>query len=127
MFWTVWNPISGRNRPNAIKPASAAERRAPAISRRILKQHTPVRPRVSGDPEPRALSKRPWISAYAGMSGRSDGTTRTKDELELASDLLDFGAAEDALWQENPGDRQDGERGNILVVDRKIGRPEGFD
>src|ERR1700724_3195238 len=42
------------------------------------------------------------------------------------SDLLDIRPAEQALRQEDQGDGQHREGGDVLVVDGKMGRPEGL-
>src|SRR6516162_11667037 len=42
------------------------------------------------------------------------------------SDLLDIRPAQQPLRQENQSDRQHGESGDILVVDREISRPQRF-
>src|SRR5215468_10799366 len=42
------------------------------------------------------------------------------------SDLLDVGPAQQPLGQENQGDCQYGESGDILVVDREVSRPQRF-
>src|ERR1019366_472162 len=43
------------------------------------------------------------------------------------SHLLDIRPAEQALRQEDQGDGEHGEGGDVLVVDGKIGRPHGLD
>src|SRR5262249_43224721 len=90
MSCTVRNPISGRNRPNAISPATAASLSAWAMS---------------------------GVAAAAGAS-----TPRA-----LISHLLHVRAAEQALGQEDERDGEDREGCDVLVVDRKIRRPHGFD
>src|SRR3954451_14480992 len=45
----------------------------------------------------------------------------------IGSDLLDFRFAEQAGGAEDQNQHQDGEGRHVLVLDRKIGRPEGFD
>ena len=45
----------------------------------------------------------------------------------MRSDLFDFWPAEDAGRQEDQNDGQDRKGGDILVVDREIGRPHAFD
>src|SRR6185437_5716212 len=43
------------------------------------------------------------------------------------SDFFDFGPAEQAGRHEDQHDNEDREGGDVLVLDRKIGRPEGLD
>src|ERR1700681_1809105 len=87
MFWTVLKPISGRNRPKEIRPASAASRSARTMSTR----------------------------AAGG------------DASTVISHLLHVRPAENALRQEDHGDRQNREGGDVLVVGGKIRRPHGLD
>src|SRR5258705_2936617 len=87
MFWTVLNPISGRNRPKAMRPASAPSRSARMTSTRV---------------------------AGEGASA-------------AISDFLHVRPAEDALRQEDHGDGEDGEGGDVLVVRGDVGRPHGLD
>src|ERR1051326_1572946 len=83
MFWTVFRPVSGRNRPSASRPANPAFFPARATATREV---------LGG--------------ASAGMSH-----------------LLDFRPAENALGQEDQGDRENGKRGDILVINAEIGGP----
>src|SRR5438067_7451269 len=76
MFCTVLKPISGRNRPKAISPASAASRSARMISTR---------------------------------DAGGDAST-------VISHFLHVRPAENALRQEDHGDREDRERRDVLVV-----------
>src|SRR5579871_2826882 len=50
------------------------------------------------------------------------------DTFTLARlDFFDFRSAEQAGRKEDENDDQDGERGNVLVLDREIGGPERLD
>src|SRR5580693_10417541 len=90
MLTTVWKPISGSNRPKAIRPVNPASRKAPTMS-----------------------TCSPW--------------TRSLCAPAPMSDLLDIRPAEQALRQEDQGDRQHRESGDVFVVDGKVSRPEGLD
>src|SRR5262245_37520938 len=103
MFWTVLKPISGRNRPNASSPATAASRSA----RVMLVPSLPFRGRVVG-------------RAPTGWGGCPCAST-------AISHLLDFRPAQYALGEEDQRDGEDREGGDILVVDGEIGRPQGLD
>src|SRR5215510_12012085 len=87
MFWTVLKPISGSNRPNAMRPVIVA-----------------------------------WRSARTTSTREANG-----DASCAISHLLHVRPAEDALRQEDHGDGEDGEGGDILVVGREIRRPHGLD
>src|SRR6202034_3747373 len=78
---------------------------------------------------------RPKATSPAAAALRSAGTncaavaagTAISEVCEgalIVSNLLDFRPAENAGRHEDQGDRQDHERGHILVVRREVGRPE---
>src|SRR3989442_15096710 len=87
MFCTVLKPISGRNRPNARRPARAAARSARRISTREA----------------------------------------IPDASSAISHLLHVGSPQNALRQKDHRDREDGEDGNVLVIDREVSRPQRLD
>src|SRR4029077_15008386 len=69
------------------------------------------------------------ISAFLKMNatpGRRD-TCVNSDVDDVTLDFFDFGAAEQAGRKEDQHHDQDRERGDVLVFDGEIGRPEGFD
>src|SRR3954462_3406979 len=54
-------------------------------------------------------------------------TTAAWGAVIAASNLLDLGSAEDAGRHEDEDDGENREGGDVLVLDREIGRPEGLD
>src|SRR6202034_301043 len=83
---------------------------------------TPVRKPISG--RNRANAIRPVKAASRSAPAAS---TRSLCAPAAMSNLLDIRPAEQALRQEDQGDRQHGKSRDILIVDRKIGRPERLD
>src|ERR1700692_893136 len=83
---------------------------------------TPVKKPISGNSTPKAT--RPVKPASRTAPAMS---TRPLCAPLAISDLLDIRPAEQALWQEDQGDGQHGEGSDVLVVDGKVGRPEGLD
>src|SRR5262245_65512394 len=77
---------------------------------------------ISGSSRPNAM--RPVIAAW-----RSAPTTRevSPDALGAMSHLFHVRSAEDALRQEDHGDSEDGEGGDIIIVGGAIRRPHGLD
>src|SRR5690606_31164893 len=73
---------------------------------------------IRGSRTPKAT--RPAMTASRIARGRS---TRACTGSAM-SDLFDLWPAEQALRQEDQDDREDREGGDVLVVDREIGRPE---
>src|ERR1700716_837638 len=87
MFWTVLNPISGRNMPNEIRAVIAASRRARTMSTR--------------------------------EAGR--------DASCAILHLLHVRPAQNPLGQEDHGDGENGEGGDVLVVGGEVRRPHRLD
>src|ERR1700760_2171302 len=71
------------------------------------------------------------ISAFFRMKGipaaRAAGWGSGADIVTRDSDFFDFGPAEQAGRKEDQHDDQNRERGDVLVLDRKIGRPDRLD
>src|SRR5260221_1157355 len=77
---------------------------------------------ISGKNRPAATSATTAICGSRLESERAPG-----GGWFAISDLLHFRPAQNALGQEDQGDRQDGEGGDILVGEREITREEGLD
>src|SRR5580698_6576638 len=88
---------------------------------------TPVKNPISGNSTPKAI--RPVKPASRNAPSISTRPLCAPACLTAAciSDLLDVRPAEQALRQEDQGDRQHREGGDVFVVDGKVGRPEGLD
>src|SRR5216684_2851 len=80
IFWTVLNPMSGSNRPQAIRAVTAASRHARIKSRRC-------------------------------------------DASGAISHFLHVGSPQQTLRQEDHGNCENGEGGNIFIVGREVGGP----
>src|SRR5262245_57059144 len=79
---------------------------------------------ISGRNSPNAISAVTAVSRSARtMSTRATGA----DASGAISHLLHVGPAEDALRQEDHGDGENGEGGDVLVVDGEVRRPQGLD
>src|SRR3984885_6687005 len=101
------------------------------VSTSSLLPFTPVRKPINGSNSPNAmtpikaasrnasaiLTRSLWARALRAPAARP----------EPISDLLDIGPAEQALRQEDERNRQHGKSGDVLVVDRKVSRPEDLD
>src|ERR1700745_2694657 len=63
------------------------------------------------------------------MSEVGDALTRSEEIVVTRglSDFFDFGTAEQAGRHEDQNHDQERECGDVLLLDREIGRPEGFD
>src|SRR5438128_5149916 len=84
---------------------------------------------ISGSSSANAISavKAASLSARATFERVSDRGRAVSGAATAMSHLLHFRAPEQALRQEDQRDRQNGERRDVLVVDRKISRPHRFD
>src|SRR5882762_5332445 len=67
------------------------------------------------------------ISAVSPASFSALPTSTRGAVATLMSYLLDFGSSQQALRQEDQRDGEDRERRDVLVIDREVGRPHGFD
>src|SRR4051794_17946106 len=67
------------------------------------------------------------ISAVRPASFSALPTSTRGAVATLMSYLLDFGPPQQTLRQEDQRDGEDGKGGDVLVVDREVGRPHGFD
>src|SRR5580700_1898078 len=83
---------------------------------------TPVKNPISGKSAPNATRPVKPASRKAPVI-----STRPLCAPLPISDLLDIRPAEQALRQEDQGNRQHREGGDIFVVDGEVGRPEGLD
>src|SRR5690242_3622098 len=109
-----------RNRPPVMMATSAASRGQRVSRTSSLWMVWAVVKPVSGRNRPNAT--RPVIAAC-----RSARTTSTRGASSAISHLLHVRAAEDALRQEDHGDGENREGGNVLVVAGNVGRPQGLD
>src|SRR6266852_8990558 len=109
-----------RNRPPVMIATSAASRGQRVSRTSSLWMFWTVLKPISGSNSPNAM--RPVNAAC--LSAR---TTSTRGAASAISHLLHVRAAEDALRQEDHGDGENREGGNVLVVAGNIGRPHRLD
>src|SRR6516165_12749328 len=76
---------------------------------------------ISGSSRPHAMTAVTAASRQARMKSRRGAASGA------ISDFLHVGPAEQTLRQEDHGNCQDGEGGNVLVVDGEVSRPQGLD
>src|SRR5580704_144234 len=97
------------------------------VSTSWLLPSTPVKNPISGNSTPNAT--RPVKPASRNAPTASTRPLCAPACLTAAciSDLLDIRPAEQALRQEDQSDRKHREGGDVLIVDGKVGRPEGLD
>src|SRR5712671_3121079 len=101
----------------ATKANSICQRVSRTIS---LRMFWTVRKPISGSSRKKASTAvSPASMIAARRAARAAGAAM--------SDFLDIRPAEQALRQEDERDGEDREGGDVLVVDRKIGRPHGLD
>src|SRR5262249_53350743 len=116
--------IACRKRPAAMIATSAASSGQRVSSTISLRMFWTVLKPISGSKSPNAM--RPVIAAW-----RSAPTISTREAgggaSSAISHLLHIRSAEDALRHEDHGDGENGEGGDILVVDGEIRRPHGLD
>src|SRR5258708_17418570 len=88
---------------------------------------TPVKNPISGSSAPQAIKPVKPASRNAPVMSTRPLCAPACLTAACISDLLDIRPAEQALRQEDQGDGEHGEGGDVLVVDGEVGRPEGFD
>src|SRR5580700_3923115 len=88
----------------------------------LLLPSTPVKNPISGKSAPNAIKPVKPASRNAPVI-----STRPLCAPLGISDLLDIRPAEQALRQEDQGDGEHGEGGDVFVVDGEVSRPEGLD
>src|SRR5580692_1640207 len=88
---------------------------------------TPVKNPISGKSTPNATRPVKPASRNAPVISTRPLCAPACLTAACISDLLDIRPAEQALRQEDQGDDQHGEGGDVLVVDGKVSRPEGLD
>src|SRR6202030_2872841 len=88
---------------------------------------TPVKNPISGNSTPNAIKPVKPASRKAPVISTRPLCAPACLTAACISDLLDIRPAEQALRQEDQGDGQHGEGGDVLVVDGKRGRQKGFD
>src|SRR6202140_1663279 len=88
---------------------------------------TPVKNPTSGKSAPKAIKPVKPASRNAPVISTRPLCAPACLTAACISDLLDIRPAEQALRQEDQGDGQHGEGGDVLVVDGKVSRPEGLD
>src|ERR1051326_4179435 len=113
-----------RNNP----PPNAIATRMPSVPNRGVSSSAPdgpvsVRMPISSENNPNAVAAA--MSAF--LSAARTSTTGFSRMSGLPSDFLDLRAAENSGRQEDQHDHQHREGGDVLVLDREIGRPEGLD
>src|SRR5262249_8082561 len=113
-----------RKRPPAMIATSAASNGQRVSRTSSLRMFWTVLKPISGSSRPNAM--RPVIAAW--RSARATATREADGGSSGAiSHLVHVRSAEDALRQEDHGDGEDGEGGDILIVGGEIGRPHGLD
>src|SRR5579863_1953553 len=63
----------------------------------------------------------------AGTSAAVSGSPSRGTPSLPPSNFFDFGPAEQAGWQEDQDDNENGEGGDVLIFDGKVSRPHRFD
>src|SRR5580658_10923149 len=86
---------------------------------------TPVKNPISGKSTPNAINPVKPASRNAPVISTRPLCAPACLTAACISDLLDIRPAEQALRQEDQGNRQHREGGDVLVVDGKVGGPEG--
>ena len=79
---------------------------------------------ISGRKRPNAISA---ATQCRRERASETGAVAAGDAASPSHTFSTSGPAEDALRQEDHGDREDRKGGDVLVVDRQIGRPQGLD
>src|SRR5262249_3033918 len=79
---------------------------------------------ISGRNRPNAISA---VIAVSRRMRTMSTCAAGNDACGAISHLLHVGPAEDALRQEDHGDGENGEGGDVLVVDREVRRPQRLD
>src|SRR5215475_10858097 len=142
-LWTgagisVPGPIGPSHRRTAsmrMLPPNTAATIAARSSNRVQKINCPVGPASVRTPimsEKSTSAMAALMKAFFRMNAMSDVVDALTWSEEIVvtrclSDFFDFGAAEQAGRHEDQYHDQDRERGDVLVLDREIGRPEGLD
>src|SRR6202140_4448988 len=88
---------------------------------------TPVKNPTSGKSAPKAIKPVKPASRNAPVISTRPLCAPACLTAACISDLLDIRPAEQALRQEDQGDGEYGEGGDVLVVDGKVSRPESLD
>src|SRR6204780_3730716 len=88
---------------------------------------TPVKNPISGKRTPKATKPVKPASRNAPVISTRPLCASACLTTACISDLLDIRPAEQALRQEDQGDGEHGEGGDVLVVDGEVSRPEGLD
>src|SRR5688572_27502776 len=108
----------------ATKAANSGQRVSSTSS---LRMFCAARNAISGRNRRKAIPPENPAARSARMkSGREASWIASWLAPSAISDLLNFRAAEQALRQEDHHHHQDREGGDVLVVARKVGRPEGL-
>src|SRR5580658_9067994 len=97
------------------------------VSTSWLLPSTPVKNPISGSSTPKAIKPVKPASRNAPVISTRPFCAPACLTAACISDLLDIRPAEQALRQEDQGDGEHGEGGDVLVVDGKVSRPEGLD
>src|SRR5580704_16936723 len=97
------------------------------VSTSWLLPSTPVKNPISGNSTPNATRPVKPASRNAPTASTRPLCAPTCLTAACISDLLDIRPAEQALRQEDQGDGEYGEGGDVLVVDGEVSRPEGLD
>src|SRR5580704_9219416 len=93
----------------------------------LLLPSTPVKNPISGKSAPNAIKPVKPASRNAPVISTRPLCAPACLTAACISDLLDIRPTEQALRQEDQGNRQHREGGDIFVVDGEVGRPEGLD
>src|ERR1700688_817798 len=97
------------------------------VSTSWLLPSTPVKNPISGKSTPKATKPVKPASRNAPVISTRPLCASAGLTTACISDLLDIRPAEQALRQEDQGDGEHGEGGDVFIVDGEVGRPEGFD
>src|SRR5712691_1173574 len=121
--------------PRAKPPTKATTTNTPSTVAREVSSSAPVGPwsvrsPISRENRPKAANaaSSPFLSAAAiSAAGFAWVSAAIATADPDGSDLLDFRSAENAGGQEDQDHDEDRKRRNVLVLDGKIGGPEGLD
>src|SRR6516165_9575111 len=122
-----------RARANTRRPTKAIATNTPTTPNRVVNTSAPVGPWSVLMPTMSANSPHATTAAMTASFSAAARAVCLKGSLSRRTrspfllHLLDFRPAENPGRQEDEYDDEDGESRDVLVLDREIGRPHGFD